>query len=103
MIQQPLKGFEGCEIETPKKPELPPFKYLEVEVMREQGTIVYLKVPQEFDNKRLWRESKILDKACKETVNSYDWDDPWCDEINCQGVREVDENEARQYKIYEVN
>lgn len=102
MIQQPLKGFDGCEIDTPKKPEVPPFKYLEVEVSRQQGTTVYLKVPREFDNKRLWRESKLLEKACHDTVREYDWDDPWESDVNCEGVREVDEKEASQFEIYEV-
>ena len=103
MEQHALKGFEGCEKDTPKAPELPEFKYLEVEVTREQCTTVYLKVPQNFDIKSLRRDHKHLSKACKETTSESDWNDfGWELDVSCNSIKEVSEKEATMYEVYEV-
>lgn len=103
MKQQALKGFDGCEQDSPKKPELPPFKYLEVEVSREQYTNIYLKVPGDFDTKRLHREGKIIGEACRKTTTPTDWDCyGWESNVTCERIKEVTEREATCYEVYEV-
>jgi hypothetical protein len=105
MKQQPLplSEFNGCEVDNPKPPEKPPFKYIEVEVTRMEHSTVFLKVPQDFDTKLIKRRSEILAKACKETLSDFDWDkDGWEHEIEWQSIKEVPEKEATAYKVYEV-
>ena len=99
----PLDGFEKSEVVKPRLPEKPPFKYLEIEVTRTESSTVYLKVPQDFDRKSITRKSDILAKACKKTLSDYDWDHyGWEQDIECQSVKEVSENDATAYNVYEV-
>jgi hypothetical protein len=83
---------------------VPEFKYLEVEVTRTEGSTLYLKVPGNFDHTKLRRDrDKILVKACKETLDDYDWDNNgWELDLEVQSVKEVTEKIAGQYCMYEV-
>jgi hypothetical protein len=105
MKQQPLPlpEFEGCEVDPPKPIEKPPFKYIEVEVTRKQFSTVYLKVPQEFDTNSIKRKGDILVQACKKTLGDFDWETPFMDDdVEWQSIKEVSEEEATAYQVYEV-
>ena len=90
----------GVSDKLPPEPK-PEFKYLEVEVTRTEGTTVYLKVPYDFDRKKL--STELLAKACEETSEDYDWDDwGWEQTVEWQSVKEVSEKDATAYTVYEV-
>jgi hypothetical protein len=97
--------LESQVVGVPDKPPTvptPEFKYLEVEVTRTEGMTLYLKVPYDFDRKKL--STELLAKACKETCNDYDWDDyGWEQTVEWQAVKEVPEKDATIYEVYEVN
>jgi len=97
-------NLESQIVGVPDKPVAPPvpeFKYLEVEVTRTQGTVLYLKVPKNFETKKL--NNKILVDACKGTLAEYEWDEEgWEGTIERQATKEVSENEATAYNVYEV-
>ncbi len=100
-----LPGFEGCEKDIPKVEHLP-FKYLEVEVTRTQSTVVFLKTPYDFDVTKLKRgggKDSILANACKRTTSDLDWDDwDWESTVEYQSSKEVSEDDATCYAVYEV-
>ena len=104
-LPQALPGFEGCEVDTPKV-EIPQFKYLEIEVTRLQSSIIYVRVPGDFDKSKLHREhgkDSIISKACQKTLSTYDWDDMgWEQDVECQSVKEVSEQVATAYEVYDV-
>ena len=104
-LNLPSEDFVGCKDPTLKKE--PTFKYIEVEVTRTEGSIVYLKVPEDFDLDKIRRGhgmDSILVKACKQTLDKGDWDsNGWELDLIWQSIKEVSEKEAKQYDIYEVN
>ncbi len=76
------------------------YKYLEVNVERTQFTTIYLKVPLDFNKKRIPRE--MLLKACEETLDESDW--AWSNadaEINQGLITEVSESVAKEYDVFE--
>lgn len=75
-------------------------KYLQVEITRMQGTLVFLKVPKDFDSKaRGFKE--ILKAAAVETCDEYDWDSHgWEDTVEWQSIKEAPEAEAQKYDVY---
>ena len=104
-LSQALPGFEGCEVDT-KKVEIPLLKYLEIEVTRSQTSIVYIRVPGNFDTMKLSREhgvDSIISKACQKTLSEYDWDSTgWEYDVEYQSGKEVSEQLAAAYEVYEV-
>lgn len=87
----------------PKVEPKPEFKYLEVEVSRQQNSFVILKVPYSFDPKTLRRGPKFLGRACEKTLMDSDWDDyGWQQDIECQGYKEISEKDATAYEVFEV-
>jgi len=93
--------FVGVTDKLPPEPK-PEFKYLEVEVTRTEGTTLYLKVPYDFDRKKL--SGELLVEACNKTCYSdFDWDNyGWEQTVECQSVKEVSEKDATAYEVYEV-
>jgi len=86
----------------PKIEPKPDFKYLQVEVTRQQTSFVTLKVPYDYDNK-LIRRGLILGEACKKTLLDSDWDDyGWELDVDCLSIKEVTEAEATIYEVFEV-
>jgi hypothetical protein len=90
-------------------------RYLEVGVSRRQVTSVYLAVDE--DDPRFckawsadWKErlraavaiAPFLADAAEETVEEYDWQVVADEPVNADSVREVTEQIARQYDVYEV-
>jgi hypothetical protein len=80
-------------------------KYLEVEITRTQGTLVFLKVPKDFNHRACSNLQEILKAAAVETCDESDWrlgSDQWEDSVEWQAIKEVPKAEAEAYKMYEV-
>ena len=80
-------------------------KYLEVEITRTQGTLVFLKVPKDFNHRACSNLKEILKAAAVETCDESDWrlgSDQWEDSIEWQAIKEVPQKEAEAYTMYEV-
>lgn len=83
----------------------PEFKYLQVEITRTQGTLVFLKVPKDFRHEAIVNLKEILAEAADQTCTESDWrdgSDDWQDSVEWQQIKEVPKAEAEQYKIYDV-
>ena len=81
------------------------FKYLEVEITRTQGTLVFLKVPKDFNHRACVNLKEILRDAAIETCDESDWrlgSDQWEDTVEWQAIKEVPKAEAEAYVMYEV-
>jgi hypothetical protein len=81
------------------------FKYLEVEITRTQGTLVFLKVPKDFNHRACVNLKEILRDAAIETCDESDWrlgSDQWEDTVEWQAIKEVPKTEAEAYVMYEV-
>jgi hypothetical protein len=81
------------------------FKYLEVEITRTQGTLVFLKVPKDFNHRACANLKEILRDAAIETCDESDWrlgSDQWEDTVEWQAIKEVPKAEAESYVMYEV-
>ena len=80
-------------------------KYLEVEITRTQGTLVFLKVPKDFNHRACSNLQEILKAAAVETCDESDWrlgSDQWEDSVEWQAIKEVPKAEAEAYAMYEV-
>jgi hypothetical protein len=101
-----LPGFAGCEADTPNKPILSPFKYLEIEVTRTQSSIVYVKVPRDLDTMKIqggYGRDSIVSNACRKTLTTSDWNnDGWEYDVECNAIKEVPEDVTTAYEVYEV-
>lgn len=77
-------------------------KYLEVTVTRTQSTVVYLAVDDEHPalQKPGFHLMAHLAPAVKQTVDEGEWEAE--DRLDWADFGEVDEREARQYRVYEV-
>ena len=79
------------------------YKYLEIEVTRMQGSLVFLKVPKDFDHRACVNLQEILAAACVETCRDSDWDaHGWEDTVEWQSIKPVTEKEAELYQMYKV-
>jgi hypothetical protein len=81
------------------------FKYLEVEITRTQGTLVFLQVPKDFNHRACVNLKEILRDAAIETCDESDWrlgSDQWEDTVEWQAIKEVPKREAEAYVMYEV-
>ena len=83
-------------------------KYLEVEITRTQSTVVFLKVPADFDrDKNAAAFNKQLPIAAQKTCDDSDWEaNPRYmpdDSIEWQSIKPVAKEEAERYKVYELN
>ncbi len=80
-------------------------KYLAVEITRTQGTLVFLKVPKDFNHRACSNLREILKSAAGETCDESDWrlgSDQWEDSVEWQAIKEVTKAEAEAYAMYEV-
>jgi len=78
-------------------------KYLEIEVTRTQGSLVFLKVPKDFNHRACVNLKEILAAACVETCSDSDWDaNGWEDTVEWQSIKPVTKKEAEAYQMYEV-
>ena len=79
------------------------YKYLEIEVTRTQGSLVFLKVPKEFNHQACVNLKKILAAACVATCDDNDWDaHGWEDTVEWQSIKPTTKKNAESYLMYEV-
>lgn len=78
------------------------YKYVELEITRTESTSVFLKVPKDWQFEER-RDKKMLVKAVKETVDTYDWDNyGWEHRIEVESQRTVSEDDANDYTVFDV-
>jgi hypothetical protein len=97
---EPDKVYET--VDTIKN-EQPQYRYYEVEVSRRQIAYVTVRVPydQKFDY-RTSNSQKIVAKAVDETVQNYEWENEYPQSIEIEGIKEMTEDEATVYDVYEA-
>jgi hypothetical protein len=79
------------------------YKYLEIKVTRTQGSLVFLKVPKDFNHRTCVNLKEILAAACVATCSDNDWDaNGWEDTVEWQSIKPVTKKEAEAYLMYEV-
>ena len=88
-------------VDTIKDKE-PQYLYYEIEVSRKQVAYVNVRVPA--DNPIGWRNIHNIAKAAvKENLrSSYDWEIEFPNEIEVEHFKEVPEDEATAYDVYEA-
>ena len=96
---EPDKVYETVDT----KPQEPQYRYYEVEVSRRQIAYVNVRVPhdQKFDY-RIGNSQEIVEKAVDKLVKNYDWEDEFPQDIEIENIKEVTEDEALEYDVYEA-
>lgn len=78
------------------------YKYVELAITRTESTSVFLKVPKDWKYE-YQRDKKMLVKAVKETVGTYDWDNyGWEHSMEVESQCTVSEDVAYDYKVFDV-
>jgi hypothetical protein len=87
-------------VDTIKDKE-PQYLYYESEVSRKQTAFVYVRVAADkpIDQKNA---QKIAKAAVEQNVRDYDWEDGYFNEIEVEQIKEVTEDEAIAYDVYEA-
>lgn len=96
---EPDKVYETVDTIKDKEPQ---YLYYEIEVSRKQTAFVNVRVPA---NKPIdWKNAqKIAEAAVEQNVRSYDWEvDYPDDDIEVEYFKEVSEDEATAYDVYEA-
>lgn len=84
------------------KDKVPQYLYYEIEVSRKETAFVTVRVPA--DKPIDWKNAqKIAEAAVEANVKSYDWEAEWPQDIEVEHYKEVTEDEATAYDVYEVN
>ena len=96
---EPDKVYETVDT----KPQEPQYRYYEVEVSRRQIAYVTVRVPydQKFDY-RIGNSQEIVEKAVDELVQNYEWETEYPQDIEIENIKEVTEDEALEYDVYEA-
>jgi hypothetical protein len=95
---EPDKVYET--VDTIKDDE-PQYLYYEIEVSRKQVAYVNVRVPA--DNPIGWRNvHDIAEAAVDKNIRSYDWEDEYPQDIEVEQFKEVTEDEATEYDVYEA-
>ena len=97
---EPDKVYETVDT----KPQEPQYCYYEVEVSRRQIAYVTVRVPhdQKFDY-RIGNSQEIVEKAVDELVKEYEWENDFSQYIEIENIKEVTEDEALKYDVYEAS
>ena len=83
------------------KDNAPQYLYYEIEVSRKQTAFVNVRVPA--DKPIDWKNAqKIAKAAVGENVRDYDWEIEFPNEIEVEHFKEVSEDEATAYDVYEA-
>lgn len=78
------------------------FEYLRLEIVRNESTDLYLKVPKGWRPKG--KDYKLVGKAAKETVSDYDWDNYGRENnVEIQSCVSVEADEAELYTIFDIS
>lgn len=96
---EPDKVYET--VDTIKDKELQ-YLYYEIEVSRKQTAFVNVRVPA--DKPIDWKNAlKIAQDAVKENLRDYDWEVEFPNEIEVEYFKEVSEDEATAYDVFEAD
>ena len=94
---EPDKVYETVDT----KPQEPQYRYYEVEVSRRQIAYVTVRVPH--DKVLDFRNShEIAEKAVDELVQNYEWETEYPQDIEVESIKEMTEDEATAYDVYEA-
>ena len=95
---EPDKVYET--VDTIK--EKPLYRYYEIEVSRRQIAYVTVRVP--YEKELNFRNShSIAVKAVADVVCNYEWEAEYGNDIEVESIKEMTEDEATEYNIYESN
>jgi len=94
---EPDKVYETVDT----KPQEPQYRYYEVEVSRRQIAYVTVRVPH--DKVLDFRNShEIAERAVDELVQNYEWETEYPQDIEVESIKEMTEDEATAYDVYEA-
>ena len=96
---EPDKVYETVDT----KPREPQYRYYEIEVSRKQVAYVTVRLPhdQKFDY-RIGNSQQIAENAVKIHVHDYDWDAGYPQIIEVENIKQITEDEALEYDVYEA-
>jgi hypothetical protein len=95
---EPDKVYETVDTIKDKEPQ---YLYYEIEVSRKQTTFVNVRVR---DDKPIDRKNvqKIAEAAVEQNVRDHDWYNEYPQDIEVEHFKEVSEDEATAYDVYEA-
>lgn len=96
---EPDKVYDTVDTIKDKEPQ---YLYYEIEVSRKQTAFVNVRVPA---NKPVdWKNAlKIAQDAVNENLRDYDWEVEFPNEIEVEYFKEVSEDEATAYDVFEAD
>jgi hypothetical protein len=95
---EPDKVYDTVDTIKDKEPQ---YLYYEIEVSRKQTAFVNVRVAA--DKPIDWKNAhKIAKAAVEQNVRDYDWEDGYFNEIEVEQIKEVSEDEATEYNVYEA-
>ena len=80
-------------------------KYLKVQVARKAWADLYVSVPDSFrkDDLQKWMYRDKVASVAAHTTDSCDWDSfGWEEDLEIVGIQEIDEIEAKQFSVGEI-
>lgn len=96
---EPDKVYETVDTIKDKEPQ---YLYYEIEVSRKQTAFVNVRVPA--DKPIDWKNAlTIAEAAVEQNVRSYDWEDEYPLDIEVEHIKEVTEDEATAYDVFEAD
>lgn len=96
---EPDKVYETVDTIKDKEPQ---YLYYEIEVSRKQTAFVTVRVPA--DKPIDWKNAQdIAEAAVEKNVRSYDWEDEYPLDIEVEHIKEVTEDEATAYDVFEAD
>lgn len=96
---EPDKVYETVDTIKDKEPQ---YLYYEIEVSRKQTAFVNVRVPA--DKPIDWKNAQdIAEAAVEKNVRSYDWEDEYPLDIEVEHIKEVTEDEATAYDVFEAD
>jgi len=95
---EPDKVYDTVDTIKDKEPQ---YLYYEIQVSRKQ--IAYVNVRVAADNPIDWKNAQeIAEAAVEKNIRSYDWEDEYPQDIEVEHYKEVSEDEATEYNVYEA-
>jgi hypothetical protein len=95
---EPDKVYETVDTIKDKEPQ---YLYYEIEVSRKQTAFVNVRVPA--DKPIDWKNAQeIAEAAVYAIVKSYDWEVDYPNDIEVEHFKEMTEDEATAYDVYEA-
>jgi hypothetical protein len=96
---EPDKVYDTVDTIKDKEPQ---YLYYEIEVSRKQTAFVNVRVPA--DKPIDWKNAlTIAEAAVEQNVRSYDWEVDYPNDIEVEHFKEMTEDEATAYDVYEAD